>query len=131
MKQITIVGKKRLGLLAAITEALAENNINIENIDAEILADNAVIIASVDRYDEALQVLSQMPDTQAVTEDAILIHLDDEPGALAKIARRFTDAGIGIRSMRFIQRNEQGGLVAVSTERTQEALKLVEDVLVS
>lgn len=131
MKQITIVGPKRLGLITSITEALAEKNINIESIDAETLADNAVIIVSVDRYDEALQVLSQIADTQAVTEDAILIHLDDEPGALARIARRFTDAGIGIRSMRFIQRNENSALVAVSTERTEEALRLVEDVRVS
>ena len=131
MKQITIVAQKRLGLLTQITEALANQQINIENIDAETFTDNAVIILSTNKYDEALQVIHQLPDMQAVSEDAILIHLENEPGALAKIARRFTDAGIGIRSMRFIQRDEKTALVAVSTERTEEALKLVEDVLVS
>jgi hypothetical protein len=66
-----------------------------------------------------------------ITEDAILVKLINEPGALAKIARRFTDAGIGLRSIRFMERNNEYGLVAISTDRTDSALALVEDVLVS
>jgi hypothetical protein len=68
---------------------------------------------------------------QVVTEDAILVKLRNEPGALAKIARRFTDAGVGVRSVRFIQRDKNYGLVAISTDRTDKAMALVSDVLVS
>ena len=131
MKQITIVAQKHLGLLAQVTEALANQNVNIENIHVEAFADNAVIIIIVDKYDVALQIIHQLPEMQAISEDAILIHLENEAGALAKIARRFTDAQIGIRSMRFIQRDEHTALVAISTERSEEALKLVADVLVA
>jgi hypothetical protein len=64
-----------------------------------------------------------------VTEDAILVRLKNQPGALAHIARRFTDAGIGLRSVRFIQRDDDFALVAISTDRTEAALALVADVL--
>ena len=131
MKQLSIITESRMGVVAEISEALAEKNINIENIDAKSFSDNAVILLSVDQYDSALQTLSHFDNFQIITEDAILIRLKNEPGALAKIARRFTDANISLRSIRFVQRGEDYGLVAISTDRTDDALNLVKDVLVS
>ena len=131
MKQLSIITDSRIGVIAEISEALAEKNINIENIDAKSFSDHAVILLSVDQYDLAFQTLNQFNNFQIITEDAILIRLENEPGALAKIARRFTDADIDLRSIRFIQRNEDFGLVAISTDRTEDALNLVKDVLVS
>ncbi len=131
MKQITVISGNRPGIIATITEALAGEGINIENIDAETFDDTAVTIVSVDQYDLALKVLQNIPDLKAITEDAIVIRIKDEPGALARIARRFSDAGINLRSLRFLQRDNDFGLVAISTERTQEAMALVQDVLVA
>ena len=131
MKQITIVSNNRPGLAAEITEALATHNINIENIDAETAGDTAVAILTVDRYDDALNVLNTIPNIRAVSEDAILIRLADKPGALAEIARRFKDANINLRSLRFIHKDSGHGIVAICTERSDEALELVRDVLIS
>lgn len=131
MKQISIVTPQNPAVLTQITEALANKQINIENIDAITFKEATVIILSTDKYDETLQVIHQLPNMHAVSEDAILIRLNSEPGALAKIARRFSDAQITIRSIRFIQRDEHSGLVAIATERSADALNLVADVLVS
>jgi len=131
MKQITIVTENRTGVVADVTEALAGNNINIETLDAEAVDDSGIIILTVDRYDEALQVLSQIPDIQAVSEEAILIRLEDKPGALAQIARRFHTAQIGLRSIRILKRDPPNSVVAISTERTAEALELVKDLLIA
>lgn len=131
MKQITIVTKNRTGLLAEITEALAAANINIEDVDAESHEEFAIIILTVDRYDEALHIINQQLQLKAVTEDVILVKIRDQPGALAKLARKFKDAGINIRSIRIVQRGTLDSLVAICTERSDEAMKLVEDVLVS
>ncbi|MDH5300989.1 MAG: ACT domain-containing protein [Gammaproteobacteria bacterium] len=131
MKQISIVSDNRAGVMAEITDCLAKENINIDSIDAETFGDYAVTILTVNKYDLALQNLRQIPGIKCITEDAILIRLKDEPGALAKIAMRFKDANINIRSLRFIKRDDTNGLVAISTDRTQEALDLVKDVLVS
>ncbi len=128
MKQIHIVGANRIGLIADLTEALAQAEINIESIDAEQVGDNAVIVLNVNRYDPALQCLREISGIQIITEDAILVKLKNQPGALARVSRRFTDAGISVRSVRFIERDDNFALVAISTDRTDAALALVADL---
>ncbi len=131
MKQLSIIAENRLGVVTEITEALAVGEVNIESLDAQLAVDCSVVVLSVDKYDRAMQIIHKLPNMRIITEDAILVKLVNEPGALAKIARRFTDAGIGLRSIRFLERNNEFGLVAISTDRTDSALALVEDVLVS
>lgn len=131
MKQISIVSEKNPQLLAQLTENLARHEINILNIDAETVGEHTVIVMEVDQYDLALKVIQQMPRLHAISEEAILIRLKNEPGALAKITRRFFDANIAVRSIRFIERDEHYALVAISTERSNKALNLVADELVA
>ncbi|MEE9425487.1 MAG: hypothetical protein V3V18_10990 [Methylococcales bacterium] len=131
MKQMSIIAENRLGVVTEITEVLAAGTVNIESLNAELAVDHTIIMLNVDCYDRALQIIHKLPNMRIITEDAILVKLVNEPGALAKIARRFTDAGIGLRSIRFMERNNEYGLVAISTDRTDSALALVDDVLVS
>ena len=116
MKQITIIAESSAGLLTRVSEILAERGINIETLDAETVEDYGVVILTVDRYDEALAALRDA-GVHAVSEDAIIIRITDEPGAVAKIARRFHDAGIPLRSVRIIRRHEGYGLGAAHPER--------------
>jgi len=129
VKQITIIGKDHPGMLAEITEAMAAAGVNIETLDAETIGDSAVFILTVDKYDDALRALARTP-YQAISEDAIVIQLEDKPGELARITRRFKDANINMRSVRILRRNGGRSIVAVATERTQEALDLLKDVIV-
>ncbi len=129
MKEIVIVTKNRAGLVADISEALATRGINIETLDAEELHDMAVVELTVDRYDVALQALRDA-GFEAITEDAIVVRLPDEPGALAKVARKFKEANIDLRSVRILGRQQGSALVALATERTDEARALVKDHLV-
>jgi len=131
VKQITIVAENRPGLLAEITQALANENINIEDMDAESHENFAIMILQVDQYDLALQIINQQLGLKAVSEDVILVRLHDEPGALAQLSRRFGNANIDIRSIRIVQRGKDESLVAICTERTAEAMQLVKDILVA
>lgn len=128
MKEISVVTQNRPGLLADLSEVLAARGINIDTIDAEEIHDTAVLQLTVDRYDEALQCLRDA-GFDAVSEDALLIRLKDEPGALAKVARRFKDASIDLRSVRFIRRHAGWAFVALATDRSDEARDLVRDYL--
>ncbi len=130
MKQITIVAESSAGLLTRVSEILAERGINIETLDAETVQEHGIVILTVDRYDEALVALRDA-GIPAVSEDAILIRITDAPGALARIARRFHDAGIPLRSVPFIRRNAGSGLVSLYTVRTELAVDLVRVVLIS
>ncbi len=129
MKEIVVVTPNRAGLLADISEVLAARNINIETIDAEEVHDTAIIELTVDRYDEALQALRDA-GFHAITEDAILVKLKDEPGALAKVARRFKEARIDLRRVRFIRRQQGYAFVAIATNRTEEARELIKEYIV-
>ncbi len=130
MKQIIIISEDRPGVVAEISEALAAAGVNIETLAAETVAGSGVTILTVDRYDEALRALAQTP-FQAISEDAIVIRLDDKPGELARITHRFKDAQINLRSIRIIRREAGTCIVAVGTQRTKEAMDLLRDVLVS
>ncbi len=131
MKQITLITENRPGLLADITVALAEANVNIEFLEAENIDHAGVMVLEVDQYDLALQVINTLPEVKAISEDVILVKIKDERGALARIAKRFKEAEINIRSIRIIKRNAEQSFVAICTERTQEASKLVEDIVIS
>ena len=88
------------------------------------------VVFTVDHYDDALRALHRAGFT-AVSEDALLIRLPDEPGALAGVMKRFKEAALNIRSVRFISRRDGFAVVAIGVERTDEALALVKDLLLA
>lgn len=130
MKEIVIVSEDRPGVVAEISEALAAAGVNIEFITAETIGGSGVVILTVDRYDEALRALARTP-FQAISEDAIVIQLDDKPGELARITRRFKEADINLRSIRIIRREGGKGIIAVVAERNDQARELLKDVIIS
>ena len=128
MKQITIVAKEYDGLTADIAAVLGEHGINIESLDAEALEGMGVVTLTVNHYNRALHALNDA-GWNAVTEDAFVLRVRDQPGALARVAKRFKDAGIHVRSIRIIQHEGEWGMVAVSAEPIDEARALVKDKL--
>ena len=129
MKEISILVEDRPGILAEICALMAKHNINIENIGAETVGGTGIIVLSTDKYDEALRVL-RSESYNAVTEESLLIKLEDKPGALARVAQRFKDANINIRGIHIVRRDGCFSIAAISTERTDEAMALVKDILV-
>lgn len=129
VKQIIIPTKKRLGELATVTGILADHSININSLDAQEEDDHGFILITVDRYDEALTCL-RAAGYQPVTEDAIVIQVTDEPGALAKVANRFSEAHINVRSLHIIRRNKNVIHVSLVSDDNQAASEVVKDLLV-
>lgn len=129
MKQITVVVSNAPGQLADVTQVLAAHDVNIEEINAERMDELGVITMAVDRYDDALRALSEA-GYQAISQDALVIRIEDRPGALARIATRFKEAGINLRSMHIIHREDGASLVSIVTADNPRAEPLVRDVLV-
>ncbi len=128
MKQLTIVTQDRPGLLTDIATVLAEAGINIEDIDAEAAGSTAAISIAVDHYDAAVRLLTER-GWKVFAENTLVLEVPDEPGALARVARRFSEAGVNLRSVRFIERRRGKALVAVCTPEEQRARELVGDLL--
>ena len=114
MERIVIMARDEVGVLADITSALARANINLESINTQVNGEQGTIIISTDDTDRALVALADA-GYSAVTDDAMLIRLKDEPGALARIARRFSEAGINIRSVHILDRMDGVATIALST----------------
>ena len=129
MKTITIVCDDHPGIVAEVSEIAASTGANIESFEAKTIGTLAVVSISVDKHDETLLALAQSP-FHAFSDDAILIQLDDKPGALANISQRFKSAGINLRSLRIIRRDGGKAIVAIGMDRKDEILDLLKDVMV-
>ena len=127
MERIVIMARDEVGVLADITATLAQANVNLESINTQVNGEHGTIIISTDDTDRALVALADA-GYSAVTDDALLIRLKDEPGALARIAQRFSEAGINIRSVHILDRKDGIATIALSTspEDRQQAEALVD-----
>lgn len=121
----------RPGVLAAIAKLMADGGVDIRSLDAREDQNSAhgVIQLEVDRYDEALALLREA-GYSPVTEDALLMRVPDEPGSLARVAARFSEAGVNVRSLHILHRQDGESLVSLVTEDNDAARALVLDLLV-
>lgn len=129
MERIVVMVRNEVGVLAEITRVLAAADINLSGVNTEINGEHGAVILSTDNADtnHALEVLTDAGFT-AVADDALIIRLKDEPGALAKVAARFGAAGINIQSLHILDRLEDYALVALSTapEERERAAALLD-----
>lgn len=129
MKQITVLTRKEPDELTRVAALLGEAGVNIEHIDAERLEEAGVIVITVDRYDDALKALRDH-GLRAITQDALVIRLEDKPGALAMIARRLRDANVDVRSMHLLRRDAGYSLASIVATDNNAAASLLADVVV-
>ncbi|WIO73515.1 ACT domain-containing protein [Porticoccaceae bacterium LTM1] len=127
MNIISVVTTDQMGAVAKITGLLSEHNIDIESINVQVIGADGVVHITTAQSQEALEVLIQ-GGYQAITADALLIRIEDVPGALAKVSQKLADQNINIRSMTMMQRNMGYNLVAISTDNNAKASELLEAI---
>ena len=126
MKRIIIMAENKVGVIADIGKALAENKINIEALDAESTGDDGIVILMTDDPDGALQALTYA-GFRAVSDEALILKLKDEPGALAKIAEKFKQSNLNIRSFHILGHKAGYSMVALTTDDRAKAQALIDD----
>ncbi len=126
MQRIIIGTKNEVGVIAGITEALAARGINLRSLDTEGVGDHGTIIITTDDDDGVLVALAHA-GYRAVADDALIVRLPDEPGALARLSARFRDAGVNIQSMHILNRHGGHATIALSADDPTVAASLVDD----
>ena len=129
MKPITLLTDNRPGVIAHISQVLGDANINIDSIEADAADLKGVITLEVDHYDMALKLLTDA-GYRAISDDTIVIAVEDKPGALASIAARLEDSNINIQSIHILNRQQQKALISLVTDNNSESETLLEDVMV-
>lgn len=128
MKAITIVSEDKIGLLADISYILSKNKINIETISANSLGGKAVIILTVAEPQKVIKVLGGSGYNN-VTEDYLVVKLEDKPGELNKVAMLLAQNKINISNVHLLTRDGNHSLVALKVDKTRKAKALLGNLL--
>ena len=126
MDRIIVTAHNQVGVVADIAAAMTQADINILTINTEGGGESGVIILSTDDNDAALDVLASA-GFRAVMDEALVIRLKDEPGALAKVAARFKESGVNIQSLHILDRHRGYTTVALSPDDRAKAEALLDD----
>ena len=128
MKRITIVGDDRPGTLAEVTELLSDSGLDIRDISTKAVGDDVFLTLQVFDYDLGLNVLMEN-GFNAISEESVLIRIEDRPGALAAIARTLAEEGIDIRGISLVHQNASHNAVAISSDNDQRVREIFKDHL--
>jgi hypothetical protein len=128
MRELIIVAKDRVGLLAQISKILGDKNINIDSVSVETLGKDAIIHLVASREEEATQLLEDA-GFKVTASDTIVLKIEDHPGELAKVALTLAESGINIRSVLFLRKEENKGLFAVKVSKPEKAVEILKDYL--
>ena len=124
VNRIVIMAENEVGVIADVTSVLADAGINLETINTEMAGARGAIILTVDDYDRALYVLNQA-GFKAVGDDALVIRLPDQPGALAGVAGSLKEAGVNIESMHILSRQAGYAMIALTTDNRAGAIAAI------
>ena len=129
VNRIVIMANNEVGVIADITRVLADVGINIETINTETNTDGGAVVLTVDDTGHALSALNRA-GYKAVSDDALVLRLRDEPGALAGVADALKRAGVNIQSMHILNRQDGYAMIALTTNDRERALAAIGDTVV-
>jgi len=129
MKSLTIIQESRGGLLAEITTLLEKHGIDLRSIDGNTVGTLAVISLVAEPYRKSFDLLADS-GFQVFANEQLLVRCQDQPGALAEISRRLANVEVDVRSVHFINREDDHCIVALETENDYAARKALRDLLV-
>ncbi len=129
MGSIRIVSKNRVGLLADISGALADEGVNIESVGVDIIGEQAIVVLKVDSVEKATGRLGTQ-GYHAKRSDSLLIKIPNAPGELNKVTAMLAQGEIDLHSINKLLEGKEYGVFAVVVNRPEEAHKILEDVLI-
>lgn len=126
IRELVIVSKDKVGLLADISYVLAKEKINIEQVDANVLHENAVVMVGVlsAKYEKAKDALKKNK-YKVLPSESIVVRLEDKPGALAEMARKLADAKINMTNIHVLGKNGEYVYDSINVDKPREARKVL------
>jgi hypothetical protein len=124
MKQFNVFVEDKVGELARVTEALAQNAINIRGLATDKLGPRAAVRVITDDELSTRKALSRI-GLEFDESDVLVVDLIDRPGEVAKIARKAARAGVNINSVFLIGKKNTPAALALVTDDAEKAEKLL------
>ena len=99
LKDLTIELDEKVGSVASAAEALGKAGVNIEGICGFVVGGKGVghvLVADTGKAREALQTAGARVTGE---QDALVLEIEDRPGALGKLTRKIADAGVNLNAV--------------------------------
>jgi len=99
LKDLTIELDEKVGSVASAAEALGKGGVNIEGICGFVSGGKGVghvLVADTGKAREALQTAGARVTGE---QDALVLEIEDRPGALGKLTRKIADAGVNLNAV--------------------------------
>jgi hypothetical protein len=124
-QQFIVQLKNEPGALATLAEALAARGVDLRAIGGGGLGEAGHVIMTTADDDTARRVLDEGGYTYLEGE-SLLAEVNDEPGGMARIARRLADAGVNIHGHLFIGRWGDRAMFAFVVDDPDKARPVLE-----
>lgn len=123
INQISVFLENKSGRLAAVTELLSKNNVNIRALSIADTSDFGILRLIVDQPQLAFNSLKSEGFSVSMTE-VVGVEMPDKPGGLAGVLEVLNSNGFNIEYLyAFIGRGDNGALVICRVERAEEAVE--------
>ncbi len=125
VEQLSIFLENKAGRLAAVTQALAEANINLRALSLADTSDFGILRLIVCDTQKAKEVLKQAGFTVGTTE-VVAACVSDSPGSLHSILSLFADHTINVEYMyAFVQCSGGSATMIFRFDRIDEAIDIL------
>ena len=124
--QISVFLENKVGRMADVTNALAENDINIIALSVADTSEFGILRLIVNKPEAAYQAIKEAGFT-VMTNFVIAVEVADEPGGLAKILDVLTRAKLNVEYMyAFVERSTGRAALIFRFDKEQEAVKVLQ-----
>ncbi len=128
MKELLVLAKDRIGLLADLSYILGQAGINIESISADTLGDKAVIHLIVSDDKQGKELLER-GGFIVMSSDAIVIKVKERPGEFSRVTRVLANARINIKSTQLLTKEGGLALYTLRVDNVKKAAALLKDYM--
>jgi hypothetical protein len=123
-QQFTVRLKNEPGALAGLAEALASNGIDIRTVAAGAVGSTGCVVLSTSNDAAARDVLRRSKYAFLESE-ALMVAVEDRPGALAQLTRRLADAGVNIIGVVTLGRRQGKAELAITVDEVDKARRVL------
>ncbi|MDK2985556.1 MAG: hypothetical protein PWQ96_1198 [Clostridia bacterium] len=127
LKQLSVFLENKTGRLTAVTEVLAEYNINIRALSLADTSDFGILRLIVNEPKKAYEILKKDGFTVRIT-DVIGVEMPDRPGGLNGVLQVMKSEGINIEYLyAFLGTNGRGAVVIFRVENMEKAMEILQE----
>ena len=126
IRQISVFIENKAGRLAAVLQALSDNNVSIRAMSASDTIDYGILRLIVNDPETAINALKNQGFTAHVTK-AIAISIKDDPGALCKAVQVIRDNDLSVEYIYAFTTKKDSAYVILRLNDNEQGIKVLTD----